>query len=330
MTMAETFESRDPATGEIIWSGPTATAATCAAAVSAAREAFVDWSSTSIDHRIAAMRRYRDALQAEAEAIAIAIARETGKLLWETRTELATMIGKVDLSIAAQAERTGTREQSAAFGRAVLRHRPHGVMAVLGPYNFPGHLPNGHFVPALLAGNTVIFKPSEETPLTGELIGTAMRTAGIADGVFTVLPGGRDTGAPLIAQDIDGLRFTGSAAAGAHFTRVFADRPKVILALELGGNNPLIAWDGDPAAIASIVIASAFVTSGQRCSCARRLIVPPGAAGDAIVAAVAPLSDRLTIRAWNDNPEPLIGPLISPPSAARGSLHVAELVPPVA
>jgi succinylglutamic semialdehyde dehydrogenase len=326
MTMAKTFESRDPATGDIVWSGPAATAETCTAAVSAAREAFAGWSSTSIDNRIAAMRRYRDALAADGETIATAIARETGKPLWETRTELASMKGKIDLSIAAQAERTGTREQSAAFGRAVLRHRPHGVMAVLGPYNFPGHLPNGHFVPALLAGNSVIFKPSEETPLTGELIGQAMRKAGIGDGVFTVLQGGRDTGAALIAQDIDGLLFTGSATAGAHFTRVFADRPKVILALELGGNNPLIAWDGDPAAIASIVIASAFVTSGQRCSCARRLIVPQGAVGDAIVAAVAALSDRLTIGAWNDDPEPFMGPLISPAAAARVSLQVDDLV----
>jgi succinylglutamic semialdehyde dehydrogenase len=320
------FDSINPANGEIVWSGEAADEATAVAAVATARAAFESWSATSVEERVAFVRRYREALQADAETIATAIARETGKILWETRTEVASMIGKVDLSIAAHAERTGTREQAAPFGRAVLRHRPHGVMAVLGPYNFPGHLPNGHIVPALLAGNTIIFKPSEETPLTGELIGAAMRQTGLPEGVFTVLQGGRDTGAALIAQDIDGLLFTGSAGAGAYFTRAFADRPKVILALELGGNNPLIAWDGDPAAIASIVIGSAFVTSGQRCSCARRLIVPQGASGDAIVAAVAALSDRITIGAWNEQPGPFMGPLISPAAAARVTMQVEELV----
>ncbi|MDB5707330.1 MAG: succinylglutamate-semialdehyde dehydrogenase [Sphingomonas bacterium] len=324
--MTSIFESRDPATGEIVWTGAAASAEECAAAISTARAAFADWSATTIEERVALVRRYRDALQADADAIATAISRETGKPLWETRTEVASMIGKVDLSIAAHAERTGGREQAAPFGRAVLRHRPHGVMAVLGPYNFPGHLPNGHIVPALLAGNTVVFKPSEETPLTGELIGAAMRKAGVPEGVFAVVQGGRDTGAALIAEDIDGLLFTGSAGAGAYFTRAFADRPKVILALELGGNNPLIAWDGAPEAIASIVIASAFITSGQRCSCARRLIVPEGAAGDAIVDAVAALSDRLTVGAWNDSPEPFMGPLISPAAAARVSLQAEGLM----
>ncbi len=324
--MTTTFDSRDPASGDIAWSGPAASAQQCADAIAGARTAFATWSATSIDERVAVVRRYQDALKANAEVMATAISRETGKALWETRTEITSMIGKVDLSIAAHAERTGSREQAAPFGRAVLRHRPHGVMAVLGPYNFPGHLPNGHIVPALLAGNTVVFKPSEETPLTGELIGAAMREAGVPEGVFTVVQGGRDTGAALLDQDIDGLLFTGSAGAGAHFARVFADRPKVILALELGGNNPLIAWDGNSDAIASIVVASAFITTGQRCSCARRLIVPQGAAGDAIVAAVVALSDRLVIGAWNDDPEPFMGPLISPAAATRVSEQVAELV----
>ncbi|WCM25604.1 succinylglutamate-semialdehyde dehydrogenase [Sphingomonas sp. QA11] len=324
--MTNLFNSFDPATGEMVWSGPETSAADCAAAVTTARAAFDGWSATTVEERIAFVHRYRDALKEDGEAIAAAISRETGKALWETKAELASMIGKVDLSIAAYAERTGSREQDAPFGRAVLRHRPHGVMVVLGPYNFPGHLPNGHIVPALLAGNTILFKPSEETPLVGELIGAAMRKAGLPEGVFTVVQGGRDTGAALIAEDIDGLLFTGSAGAGAHFSRIFADRPKVILALELGGNNPLIAWDGDPAAIASIVVASAFITTGQRCSCARRLIVPEGAKGEAIVAAVAALSDRITIGAWDDMPEPFMGPLISPGAAARVSLQAEELM----
>src|SRR5690606_9841496 len=134
-------------------------------------------------------------------------------------------------------------------------------------------------VPALLAGNTIVFKPSEETPLVGQLLVEALHAAGVPDAVAVLVQGGRDTGAALVAEDIDGLLFTGSAGAGAHFRRLFADRPAVILALELGGNNPLVAWDGDADAAASIIVASAFITTGQRCSCARRLIVPGDAAG---------------------------------------------------
>ncbi len=134
--MSNLFHSHDPATGETVWSGPEASAEECAAAVTAARTGFDAWSATTVEERIAFVHRYRDALKEDADAIATAISRETGKPLWETKTELASMVGKVDLSIAAHDERTGSREQEAPFGRAVLRHRPHGVMVVLGPYNF--------------------------------------------------------------------------------------------------------------------------------------------------------------------------------------------------
>jgi succinylglutamic semialdehyde dehydrogenase len=129
--------------------------------------------------------------------------------------------------------------------------------------------------------------------------------------------GGRETGAALIGSEIDGLLFTGSAATGAYFRRLFVNRPDVILALELGGNNPLIAWDGKPEAVASIIVQSAFVTAGQRCSCARRLIVPEGPVGDAILAAVDALADRLIIGQWDEEPEPFLGPLISTAAATK-------------
>ena len=304
--------SIDPATGKPVWEGATATPADVAEAVAAARAAFHDWADRPRDARIDAVRRYKAALDARKDAMAEALSRETGKALWETKAELGSMMAKVDASIAAYDERTGVRESATAFGRAVLRHRPHGVMAVLGPYNFPGHLPNGHIVPALLAGDTVVFKPSEETPWTGELMLEALEAADLPKGVVNLVQGGKETGAALIEQDIDGLLFTGSGAAGAHFRRVFADRPDVILALELGGNNPLVVWDAtDAEAAAALIVQSAYVTTGQRCSCARRLIVPEGHEGEAIVEAVAALSDRLIAGAWNGEIEPFMGPLIS-------------------
>ncbi|RYY27106.1 MAG: succinylglutamate-semialdehyde dehydrogenase [Sphingomonadales bacterium] len=315
--------SHCPASGEIVWSGPIASAEAVSRALSTARRAFPGWGSTPLAERVAIARAYAAVLKARTDELAQLIARETGKPLWEARQEVGSMVGKVEISITAQAERTGERRSATAFGEAVLRHRPHGVMAVLGPYNFPGHLPNGHIVPALLAGNTIVFKPSELTPAVGEAMGRAWTEAGLPDGVLTVVQGARETGAALIDGDIDGLLFTGSAATGMHFRRHFADRPHVILALELGGNNPLIVWDGDVEEAAAVIVQSAFVTAGQRCSCARRLILPNGAFGDAVVSAVADLARRLPIGRWDETPEPYMGPLISDHAAkvARGQVQ---------
>lgn len=318
------FKSIDPATGETVWEGQAASAAEVQAAADRARAAFPDWADRPRQDRIDAVKRYQAVLRERAPQIAEAISRETGKALWETATELQAMQGKVDISIRAYDERTGERTAPTAFGHATLRHRPHGVAAVLGPFNFPGHLPNGHIVPALLAGDTVVFKPSEETPLTGQLMAEAFEAADLPEGVVNVVQGGRDTGAALLDAGIDALMFTGSGAAGAHFRRKFADDPHVILALELGGNNPLVAWDAsDAEAVAGIVVQSAFITTGQRCSCARRLIVPEGPQGDAIVEATAALSDRLTFAPWNSTPEPYAGPLISE-RAAQAALQALQ------
>lgn len=318
------FQSIDPATEDVVWEGAAAAPAEVQAAVDRARSAFPDWADRPRQDRIDAVKRYQAVLKERAPKMAEAISRETGKALWETTAELGAMVGKVDISIRAYDERTGERTAETGFGHATLRHRPHGVAAVLGPFNFPGHLPNGHIVPALLAGDTVVFKPSEETPLTGQLMAEAFEAADLPAGVVNVVQGGRDTGAALLDCGIDALMFTGSGAAGAHFRRKFADDPHVILALELGGNNPLVVWDvADAGAVAGIVVQSAFVTTGQRCSCARRLIVPEGPQGDAIVAAVESMIDRLILALWNSTPEPYAGPLISV-KAAEGALKALQ------
>lgn len=322
--MSELLRSIDPATGETVWEGRATDPAALPALVAGAKAASRAWSREPVEARVEAVRRYKAVLETRAPAMAEAISRETGKALWETRAELTSMINKVEISIRAHEERTGTRAAATGFGRAVLRHKPHGVAAVLGPFNFPGHLPNGHIVPALLAGDAVVFKPSEETPWTGELMVQAFEEAGLPKGLVNLAQGGRDVGAALLDQEIDALFFTGSAAAGAFFRRRFVDNPHVILALELGGNNPLVVGDvGDVEAAASIVVQSAFVTTGQRCSCARRLIVPEGAKGDALLAGVSALADRLVIGRWNDAEEPYMGPLISA-RAAEAALAAAK------
>lgn len=323
--MSETITSIDPATGAVVWEGKAGSPADCARAVADARATLISWSRTALSERIGIARRFAEILGVRRDSIAEMIARETGKLLWETRAEVGSMIAKVEVSITAQAERAGERSAAMPFGEAVLRHRGHGVMAVLGPYNFPGHLPNGHIVPALLAGNVVVFKPSEIAPSTGEMMAEAWREAGLPEGVLTIVQGGRATGEALVAADIDGLLFTGSAGAGSALRRALVDRPHILLALELGGNNPLIVWDGEPAAAASIVVQSAFVTTGQRCSCARRLIVPDNAIGRAIVDATDALAGQLRIAAWNDGVDAFMGPLVSNAAAVASRRAVAGL-----
>ncbi len=247
------FASFDPATEQVVWRGNEASPDQVAQAVAAARAAFPAWADLPRAARIEAVKRYQAVLKERAPDIARAISRETGKALWETTAEVGAMVGKVDISIRAYDERTGERTSETAFGHATLRHRPHGVAAVLGPFNFPGHLPNGHIIPALLAGDTVVFKPSEETPHTGQLMAECFEAAGLPNGVVNLVQGGRDVGAALLDAGIDALMFTGSGAAGAHFRRKFADDPHVILALELGGNNPLVVWDArDAEAVATI------------------------------------------------------------------------------
>jgi len=131
-----------------------------------ARESFPEWSERTPAQRQQIADAYAEQLKAYKAELGLIISEETGKPRWESATEVDAMIGKVALSIRAQDERRRPSETTTAAVTAATRYKPHGVVAVLGPFNFPGHLPNGHIVPALLAGNTVIFKPSEHTPRT--------------------------------------------------------------------------------------------------------------------------------------------------------------------
>jgi succinylglutamic semialdehyde dehydrogenase len=301
--------SSNPATGEEVWSGLTGDAG---AEVAAARAAWPAWAAHSHAYRIEAVRRFANVVRAREGEFAELIARETGKPLWEARTEVGAVVNKVQISVEAHAERTPSRKMEAAMGnRIAVRHKPHGVLAVLGPYNFPAHLPNGHIVPALIAGNTIVFKPSEKTPATGEFLVRCFHEAGIPEGAVRLLIGGPDQGRALAAQPgIDGLLFTGSARAGMALHKQFAETPQKILALELGGNNPLVVWGAkDIEAAAVIAVQSAYLTAGQRCTAARRLIVEEGAEG-LLIEAITGLIDRMIVDHPFAEPQPFMGPVI--------------------
>ena len=311
------LESLDPATGDVIWGGAAAAPADVDAAFTAARRAAESWGTAGAAEREAVARRFGQELDRNKEAMAVAIARETGKVLWDARGEVTAMLNKVDISVRAYNARTGVTEAPSPAGNNVLRHKPHGVVAVFGPYNFPGHLPNGHIVPALLAGNTVVFKPSELTPRVAEEYVRTWELVGLPRGVLNLVQGERETGAAVAAhRELDGLFFTGSPRVGHILHRQFAEHPEKMLALEMGGNNPLVvASVADLRAAVHEIVQSAFLTSGQRCTCARRLFVPRGADGDALVQALARATGALRIGAWNDEPPAFMGPLVSPAAA---------------
>lgn len=324
------FQSTNPSTNDVIWNGNNSSDDQIDLAIQAARLAQHLWMIKPLDERIGIIRSFAKLLEEKSELMAETIARETGKPLWEARTEAAAMKSKIEISINAFNERTGTTENTMPGAKTFIRHKPHGVVAVFGPYNFPGHLPNGHIVPALLAGNTVVFKPSELTPATAELTIQLWEQAGIPTGVINLIQGERTSGIYLANHPhLDGLFFTGSSRTGQLIHQQFGGQPGKILALEMGGNNPLIICEvTDVQAAVHDTLHSAFITTGQRCTCARRLFVPTGEWGDDFLKRLVKATQILKIGHWDDDPQPFMGAVISEASAeaiVKAQVHLKSL-----
>lgn len=307
--MAATLYSHEPATGVLLWQGAPGDVD---AEVEAARKGWPRWAAQPIAYRIETLRRFVNVVRRHEDALTDLIARETGKPLWDARAEVAAVMARVDISVAAYSERTGQRRLEANLGaRQSVRHKPHGVMAVIGAYCGPADLPNSHIVPALLAGNAVVFKPSEKTPAVGAMLVRLYHEAGVPADAIRLLIGGADAGKALAAHpDVGGILFTGSSQTGIAINRAFAAQPSKILALEMGGNNPVVVWDTPEIhAAATIVIQSAFLTGGQRCTAASRLIVRDAIA-DKLIAEIKTIADRLIVDAPHATPAPYMGPVI--------------------
>ncbi|HMY17691.1 MAG TPA: aldehyde dehydrogenase family protein [Polyangium sp.] len=301
-------------------------------AVDAATRAQVRWARLSEAQRFAALVRFRDLCRSRAADMAQLIARETGKTLWDARAEADLLAAKVDITL--DASEHGGLRRVAGFemslgatrtGRTVFR--PHGVMAVLGPYNFPAHLPNGHIIPALALGNAVVFKPSDKAPMVGQTLGAWLQEAlgaeGAPEGVVNVVHGGADVATRLVTHPgTNGVLFTGSWPVGRRIMELCLDEPGRILALEMGGNSPtLVMPDADLRQAAIEVVRSAFVSTGQRCTCTRRLVVHRDIA-EKFVRAIVAMTSRLTIGDPFDQPEPFMGPIIT--EEARRSVIDAQ------
>lgn len=313
---APAIETFNQATGERLWSGSSGGKADVAECALAARQAFDYWAAMPVEDRLVYLRTFASVLKKKLSLLSEVISKEIGKPLWESRAEVLSMIAKVEISIEAQAERCRIVSKPHPLGNSVTTHRPLGVVAVFGPFNFPGHLPNGHIIPALLAGNTVIFKPSEYSPLVAEETMRCWEKTSLPPGVINMIQGGRETGKHLAEHpDIDGLFFTGSSSTGKKLSELFASRPEKMISLEMGGNNPLIVGSiSDIEAAVYTIIQSAYLTSGQRCTCARRLIVVEEIFPHLAKVLISNIN-RIKVGFYTEKPEPYMGPVISPKTA---------------
>ena len=303
------IKSYEPATGAELWTG---NIGDVDSEIAMAREAWGKWASYGLSDRIETVRKFSNRLKTDSEPLIELISRETGKPIWESRLEVEEIISKVDISIKAYAERSSQRRLNGAAGsKAALRHKPHGLFAVITSYNEPAAIPCGHIIPALLAGNAIIFKPSQFTPAVGQFIVDCLHRAGIPKEIIRILQGGPEVGAKIAAHpEIDGLFFTGSAHNGVQINRQFVNRPGKIVSLEMGGNNPIIFWDTlDIYSAAVLVIKSAFASAGQKCTSARRLIIKDELY-DTVIPEIKRLADRLIINDPHGDPPPFMGPLI--------------------
>ncbi|MBZ0166804.1 MAG: aldehyde dehydrogenase family protein, partial [Candidatus Omnitrophica bacterium] len=309
----ERFTTLNPATQEVLADFHHADGTEVNAAVRSAKEAFHMWSRMTLDARIFVLNKFVLALHDAKEQLSETISRETGKPLWEAESEVRAMLNKIPITIEAYQDRCVNLKINQVSDSQKTIFKPHGVVAVIGPFNLPGHLAHGHIVPALLAGNTCVYKPSEQTPLVGYLYARLWEETGLPQGVFQLIQGGKETGMALsMNDDLKGLYFTGSATAGRAIHHLFGGHPERILALEMGGNNPLVVGQvNDLRAAAYIIAQSAFLTSGQRCTCARRLIMIENESTDALLEKLVKVCGSIQVGPYDGVPEPFMGPVIS-------------------
>lgn len=318
-------ESLNPFSGESLWVGESATPETVDTAICAARAAFPAWARLDISRRHSLLSQFVALVQEKAEELTQLIATEAGKPLWESKVEANSLVTKLGASVDAYKSRASESDREVRGLRSRTRFLPHGVMVVLGPSNFPASMANSHIMPALLAGNTVVFKPSELTPVTGLVVSRLWQQAGLPPGVMNCITGAGQTGKYLVAhKDIDGVLFVGSHAAGMAIRRTLVESPEKIAALEMGGNSPLLIWDYDDVnPIVQVIIQSAFMSGGQRCSAARRLLVRED--DTKLIPRLVEVARKLKIGDFNLKPEPYYGPLIRPAAANRVMQRVQEL-----
>ena len=287
-------------------------------AIEAARAAYLPWAHLGVEKRKNHLLRLKEVFVAKAAELTEIIARETGKPLWEAKTEASALANKIDITLNHSLKLVSDELVPDALPGTpgMIRHKPRGVMAVIGPFNFPAHLPNGHIIPALITGNTVVFKPSDKTPAVGQWMAEAYAAAEMPPGVFNVVQGQAEVGKRLVAHEsVDGVLFTGSYEVGLKIKQETLTHFWKILVLEMGGKNATVVWeDADIKKAVYECLMGSFLTAGQRCSANSRIIVHPKVK-DQFTERFYAAAKKLKIGHWRD--EPFMGPLISADSLEK-------------
>ncbi len=287
-------------------------------AVAAARKAYLPWAHLGLEKRKQHLQHLKEVFLSKTGELTEIIARETGKPLWESKTEAAALSSKIDITLNHSLKLVAEEEVKDALPgiSGFIRHKPRGVMSVIGPFNFPAHLANGHIIPALITGNTVVFKPSDKTPAVGQWMAQAYAAAEFPAGVFNLVQGKAEVGKRLVNHDsVDGILFTGSYEVGLKIKQDTLTHFWKILVLEMGGKNATVVWeDADVKKAVYESLVGAFMTAGQRCSCTSRIILHPKIK-DQFVEQFYAAAKRLKIGHWRD--QVFMGPLISADSVEK-------------
>jgi len=251
------------------------TPASVAAAYERARRAQPAWARTPLETRLAAITRFRDLVTEHKDELALTLTREMGKPITQSHNELAALPGRIDFFLTHTAGVLGeeiVHTQPNALDE-VITHEPLGVIANVSAWNYPWFVGSNVFVPALLTGNAVLYKPSEHATLTGQRIAELLHLAGVPADVFVAVVGGGAIGAAVVEQPVDGVFFTGSYATGRRIAERVALR-MIRLQLELGGKDPTYVTDDvDVRAAAESLADGAMYNGGQSCCSVERIYV---------------------------------------------------------
>jgi acyl-CoA reductase-like NAD-dependent aldehyde dehydrogenase len=314
---------QNPATTEVIEEIADDTSASVVEKYGRARAAQPGWAATPLATRLAAIRRFRDLVVERKDDLSLTLTREMGKPIAQAKNELSAMPGRIDFFLE-NTEATLGDETVVPTGPTteVISHEPLGVIANVSAWNYPWFVGSNVFVPALLAGNTVLYKPSEHATLTGLAIGKLLAESGVPEGAFATVVGGGNTGALVVDQPVDGVFFTGSYGTGKRIAERVASR-LVRVQLELGGKDPVyVTDDADVAAAAASLADGAMYNAGQSCCAVERLYVHERVA-DAFVSALVEAVRGFRVGDPED-PETYLGPLAREAQLAILEAQVTE------
>jgi succinylglutamic semialdehyde dehydrogenase len=289
-----------------------------------AQNAFNTWAFSTFEERFGYLLAFQNILKEEKEKLSLEISKEIGKILWESKAEVDSVINKVDLSLNSYLQRTPYSINKAKEQTFLLKHRAHGVVAVIGPFNLPLYLPASQIIPALLAGNCVVFKPSSKAVKVAFFLKQLFDKAGLPPYVFNIILGNQNEVEILASSpDCDAIFFSGSSEAGQNLNKIMCSHPGKLLVLEMGGNNPLVVWDSkDISAAVYTTLISAFLTSGQRLTSAKRLILPKNTFSKKFLEHLCASIKKINVGFFDSNPQPFMGPVVS--SEVQDSLFKKE------